>query len=91
MDDQVSASERKEIAALVGVDEQYLYQCLTGRKAMQPAEAVRVERLTKQRLRRWHLRSADWHTIWPELIGSEFAPPPPQDAKLPPATEKAAA
>lgn len=25
-------------------------------------------------IRRWHLRPADWHRIWPELIGTEGAP-----------------
>lgn len=25
-------------------------------------------------VRRWDLRPADWHRIWPELIGAEGAP-----------------
>lgn len=56
--------------------EQYIYQCLTGRKAMDPAAAVRVEK-ADNRVRRWDLRQADWHLIWPELIGIEGSPPIP--------------
>lgn len=70
----ITAAERKELAELVGSDEQYLYQCLTGRKAMKPEEAVRIERASSGRLRRWHLRPNDWPRIWPELIGAEGAP-----------------
>lgn len=73
----MTASERSELAAAVGVNEQYLYQCLTGRKAMKPEEAVRVERASGLRLRRWHVRTQDWHRIWPELIGAEGAPQVP--------------
>jgi DNA-binding transcriptional regulator YdaS (Cro superfamily) len=65
------------MAALAGIDEQYLYQCLTGRKAMLAREAVRVERVLGGRVRRWHLRQKDWHENWPELIGTEGAPPVP--------------
>lgn len=70
----MTATDRKALAEQVGVDEQYLYQCLTGRKAMTPAEAVRVERESGHVVRRWHLRRDDWHRIWPELIGGEGAP-----------------
>ena len=74
----ISAAERRELAALLGCNEQYLYQCLTGRNAMQPLDAVRAERLTGGRLRRWHVRPKDWHLIWPELIGADGAPELPK-------------
>jgi DNA-binding transcriptional regulator YdaS (Cro superfamily) len=77
MEDAISPRERAEIAAAVDVDEQYLYQCLVGRKDMKPKEAVRVERQSGGRLRRWHLRQSDWHQTWPELIGTEGAPAVP--------------
>lgn len=66
------------------MSEQYLYQCLSGRKAMNPAQAVRIERHLEGRVRRWHLRQADWHLIWPELIGAEGAPavPVPQSEEV---------
>jgi DNA-binding transcriptional regulator YdaS (Cro superfamily) len=71
-----TAPERAALANEIGISEPYLYQCLTGRKAMKPEEAVRVEVASGQRLRRWHLRPNDWHRIWPELIGADGAPQP---------------
>ena len=71
----MTATERTELAAKVNVSEPYLYQCLTGRKAMNAAEAVRVEMESGGVVKRWHLRTEDWHLIWPELIGADGAPP----------------
>lgn len=76
----ITPRDRRELAALVGCNEQYLYQCLTGRNAMQPLDAVRAERRTGGRLRRWHVRTRDWHLIWPELIGADGAPAVPAAA-----------
>lgn len=70
----MTAPERAALAEKAGVSDPYLYQCLTGRKAMKPEEAVRVERESGQAVRRWHLRRDDWHRIWPELIGQDGAP-----------------
>lgn len=70
----ISARERRRLAAVAGVDEQYLYQCLTGRRDMDAAEARRVEAITGHVIRRWHLRQRDWHLIWPELVGMPGAP-----------------
>jgi hypothetical protein len=44
---------------------------------MEPKMAVRLERNTNQRVRRWQVRQADWHEVWPELVGTEGAPPVP--------------
>lgn len=74
----ITASERTELAGLLGIHEQYLYQCLTGKRAMRTSEAVLAEQKTGGRLRRWHLRMTDWWMHWPELIGSEGAPPIPK-------------
>lgn len=82
----ITPSERADLAERCGVGQQYLYQCITGRRAMRPEEAVRVERESGKRLRRWDLRPSDWHRIWPELVGTEGAPPVPD-----PQPEKAAA
>ncbi|MBA4341170.1 MAG: hypothetical protein C0423_03335 [Methylibium sp.] len=59
------------------MDDRYLYQVLTGRREMEPMQAVDVERRSGGRLRRWHLRTRTWASIWPELVGTEGAPPPP--------------
>jgi hypothetical protein len=69
----ISTDERKRIAALAGINEQYLYQCLTQRADMEPAKAVDVERLSKKLIRRWHLRR-DWPRVWPELKRAKGAP-----------------
>lgn len=83
---QMQPKDRIALAEKVGISEQYLYQCLTGRKQMKPEEAVRVEIESERAVRRWHLRPDDWHRIWPELIGAEGAPPVPA-----PDSERAAA
>ena len=70
----ITAAQRAELAEKVGVNKQYLYQCLTGRRAMKPEEAVRVERESALQVRQWHLRPDDWHCIWPELVGQPGAP-----------------
>lgn len=74
----ISTPERGQLARAAGVNDQYLYQCLTRRRDMDPKEAARVEAATGGQLRRWHLRR-DWHLIWPELIGAEGAPPVPDE------------
>lgn len=74
----MSAAERKQIADELGLSEQYLYQCMSGRASMDPKEAVRVEEESGKRLRRWHLRTADWHLIWPELVKTKGAPAIPE-------------
>lgn len=76
----ITPKERAELANMAGCSEQFLYQCLTGRKSMDAKEAVRVERATGCRLRRWQLRTKDWHETWPELIGAEGAPPVPAES-----------
>ncbi len=75
----MSAAERKQIADELGLNEQYLYQCLTGRASMEAKEAVRVEELSGRRLRRWQLRKNDWHKIWPELVKAKGAPKVPAE------------
>ena len=76
----ITPKERVRFAEMAGVSEQYLYQCLTGRASMEAKEAARVERATERGLRRWHLRTKDWHEVWPELIDVEGRPPLPEQA-----------
>lgn len=79
----IPARERRRLAEVAGVDEQYLYQCLTGRRDMDAAEARRVEAVTGHVIRRWHLRQRDWHLIWPELVGVPGVPPAPGNERMP--------
>ncbi len=81
MSKEMSPARRKEIAALYGSDERYLYQCLTGRRDMGPAEAMRLETATKGELRRWDLCQHTWYLIWPDLVGTDGAPRPGASAK----------
>lgn len=75
----------------MSIDEQYLYQCLTRRRQMSAAEAFRVERESGGQVKRWSLRWADWHLIWPDLIHKEGAPPVPDAAQVEPAQPQEAA
>jgi len=81
MDVDFSIEARRRIAGATGVSEPYLYQCLTGRRDMNPAEARRIEAETGGEVKRWHLCQRTWAGIWPELIGIEGAPPVPVQAK----------
>lgn len=71
---QITPEQRGALAQELGIDPLYLYQLLTGRREMEPKAAVRLERLSGGRLRRWQLRAKTWHEVWPELIGAEGAP-----------------
>lgn len=64
---------RREIAAALDVDEQYVYQVCARIKTASPALARRLHDLDTDALL-WDLRPDDWHLIWPELIGTEGAP-----------------
>lgn len=72
------ANERIALAAKAGVNEQYLYQCLSGRRDMRVKLAVHVVRCSGDRVKRWDLRQNDWWEQWPELIGSPGAPAVPR-------------
>lgn len=74
MSTTITAEKRRELASAAGINEQYLYQCLTGRRDMNPVEARRVEGVLNGELMRWDLCSKTWHQIWPELIGIKGAP-----------------
>lgn len=83
----IDFKERDEIAEANGISPRYLYQCVSGRREMDPKDAVALERSCGGRLRRWNLRTKTWHLIWPELIGAEGAPavPAPQSTVAQPA------
>ena len=70
----IPAAQRNALALEHGINEAYLYQCMTGRRQMDAAEARRLHTATGGVLAVWHLRPLDWHRIWPELIGADGAP-----------------
>lgn len=69
----IKAKERATLAALIERDEQFIYQCLTGRRQMDATMASRLEKLSAGRVRRWDVRR-DWAETWPELVGIPGAP-----------------
>jgi DNA-binding transcriptional regulator YdaS (Cro superfamily) len=79
MQNPISRPERIRLAEKAGVSEQTLYQALTGRGGFTAKECVRIEGALENELRRWDLRPKDWHLNWPELIGTEGAPPVPEE------------
>ena len=66
------------LAAALGISPSYLSQMSTGHRPIPVITAVRLEELTEGRVRRWAIFPADWHLIWPELIGTLGAPDVPQ-------------
>lgn len=70
---KLSPERRREIAAALGVDEQYVYQVGARLKTASPALARGMNQVEPAMLL-WDLRPDDWHRIWPELIGAEGAP-----------------
>lgn len=71
MSKQLSTEDRKRLAAATGIDEQYLYQCLTGRRDMNPERARKVETDTGGELTRQMLCQKSYAGIWPELATPE--------------------
>lgn len=69
----ITISERRTLATRCEIEEQYLYQILTGRRIPSPDLCVKLERESFGRLMRWHLRP-DWRDIWPELAERQDAP-----------------
>jgi DNA-binding transcriptional regulator YdaS (Cro superfamily) len=69
----ISPDRRRQLAELVGAHEQYLYQCLTGRRDMNPTEARRIETETGGELTRQMLCQKTWQGIWPELASAGIA------------------
>ena len=67
MEHTITPSERKAWAEKLNVNEQYLYQCLTGRRSMNPAEARRIEDESGGVITRKMICQETWRGIWPEL------------------------
>ena len=57
----------------------FLSQIALGHREAPPARTPALEKATNFHVRRWDLRPRDWHLIWPELVGTDDAPSPPED------------
>ena len=71
MNTQITPDERRQLAEKVGMSEQYLYQCLTGRREMSAWEAVRIEQESQGRVSRNMLCQGSLQSIWPELVEAQ--------------------
>lgn len=67
MDKEISLDRRRELAALHGIDDDWLYQCLTGRRDMDPVKALALEAATNKEITRFMVCRKRGHLIWPDL------------------------
>lgn len=71
---EITAPERHAAAAVVGLNEQYLYQCLTGRRQTPLDRCPAIERATQGKVLCEQLRpDIAWHRVpdpaWPHAAG----------------------
>lgn len=71
MKQELTPKRRNELAAIHGVNPDYLYQCLRGIRCMAPEEAMRLETATDGELKRTDLCQGRAHLIWPDLAEQE--------------------
>ena len=63
----MTPARRRELAHIHGLNEQYLYQLLTGKRDMKPIEAMRLETDSGGELTRQMLCQSTFSAVWPEL------------------------
>ena len=66
-----------ELARQLSVTVGAVHQWRHGTRPVPVERVVQIEQLTGGAVRRWDLRPASWHRIWPELIGAPGAPDVP--------------
>lgn len=66
-----------ELARLLGIPPELISQWRKGVRPVPLERCPAIEQVTERAVMRWDLRPADWHLIWPELIGADGAPPVP--------------
>ena len=60
------------LAAAIGVKQQHVWNWLHRPGQVPPEHCAAIQAATG--VPRWELRPADWHRIWPELVGAAGAP-----------------
>lgn len=63
----ITPAERKRLAELYELSEQYLYQCLTGRREMDAAAAMKAELGSGGVIKRQMVCQKTFKSIWPDL------------------------
>lgn len=71
---------RADFAFDVGTTLGHLNNVTYGTRLASAALARQIAAKTGREVPEWDLRPADWHLIWPELVGQEGAPDVPQEA-----------
>lgn len=68
-----------KVAAALSVTAQAVCFWRDGKRRLPVEYIPTLERLAGFAVRRWQIRPNDWWLIWPELIGTEGAPPVPAE------------
>lgn len=75
----LDTTARTAFACAVGTTYLHLRNVAFSGKSCGVPLAVAIERETKGAVRRWDLRPADWHLIWPDLLEAADRPALPQE------------
>jgi DNA-binding transcriptional regulator YdaS (Cro superfamily) len=67
MTKEIALSRRRELSQLHGINDDWLYQCLTGRRDMDPVKAIELEAATGGEVTRFMVCQTRGRLIWPEL------------------------
>lgn len=68
-----------DVARRLGMHPAYVSQIANGRRPVPAERAADFESVSGGQVRRWEMFPADWHRIWPELIGADGAPSVPSE------------
>jgi hypothetical protein len=72
---ELSFEQRQALATACKTSLGHLKNVMYGLKPCSAELAALLERESGGAVRRWDTRPADWHLVWPELVGIEGAPP----------------
>lgn len=63
-----------DLARATGLQYAFISQIANESRPAPLARCMAIETATDRAVMRWDLRPADWHLVWPELVGAEGAP-----------------
>ena len=76
-----SPQQRAAFALEVGTTLNHLNNVQYEQRTASAALTRQIALQTKREVAEWDLRPADWHLIWPELVGAEGAPQPAPECR----------